>query len=131
MRLLAPLVIASALAACAPKTCPSQPMPKEYEEVASLLPAAAVVCTEQPQPGSLFLQFASRDVKSLSLETMLALRKADWALDATSRAEDLAGYIVATKGQKRLHIGINRQNGGPYVGRITGNVNLQDPSRAK
>ena len=110
---------------CTPKVCDeTQPLPNGYEGMAAILPKAAVVCKDGPNPKAVFLNFASRDVKQLTLETMLHLREAGWALSSSTRAEDLAGYIDASRGKQSLHIGINRQNGGPYAGRITGSIFL-------
>ena len=69
----ASLVLAVVLAmSCTPKVCDdTQPLPRGYEEMAALLPKAAVVCKDGPNPKAVFLNFASRDVKQLTLETML------------------------------------------------------------
>jgi hypothetical protein len=120
------LVVAAAtsqLAACTPKVCDDpQPLPAGYEEMESVLPKEAVVCRGGPSANAVFLNFASRDVKKLTLETMLHLREAGWELGSTTSADDLAGFVVASKGPKSLQLSISRQNGGPYVGRITGSI---------
>jgi hypothetical protein len=117
-------VAASQLVACStPKVCDDpQPLPAGYAEMASVLPKEAVVCKDGPNANAVFLNFASRDVKKLTLETMLHLREAGWALGPTTSADDLSGFVVASRGPKSLQLTINRQNGGPYVGRITGSL---------
>lgn len=120
------VAVVIALCGCTPPTCDPRPLPAGYGDAAALLPAKAVVCAQQEGSKAVFLQFASRDVKSLGLEAMLKLREANWELDKNSRATDDSTYIVAWKNKRNLNLTINRQNGGPYQGRITGNLFIAD-----
>lgn len=119
-------VAALALPACAPKTCDPKPLPEEYKEIGSLLPASAVVCgKEEGGAKALQLTFKERDVKKLTLEMMSSLKGAGWDVDSSSNPE--IGHIMATKGEKnvkRLQAHINDQKGGPNAGSVTGSITV-------
>ncbi len=57
---------------------------------------------------------------------MLKLRKAAWVLEKLSRSTDDAASLTAGKNGRQLSFTINRQNGGEYQGRITGNLCIAD-----
>ena len=117
-----------ALVGCNPPTCEPQPIAAGYEEAKALLPPSAVVCATPPDanpknPG-VFMQFPTRDVKALTYEAMLKLRAADWVLDKNSEPTDLGGYITGSRKGRMLSFTINKQAGGPYAGRVTGDLHI-------
>jgi hypothetical protein len=126
LALLFAVAAASSVVACAPpKTCDPQPIPEQYKELGSLLPASAVVCGLDEQGKSLLVNFKERDVKKLALETNASLTAAGWAVGKTSNFDD--GRLYAQKGPKpkqQLFVNIHNEKSGPNVGRVMGSFQL-------
>ena len=125
MRHLALLLVAAAssLTACTPKTCDPQPIPAEHQAVAQFLPASAVVCGVDDKKKGLQLNFSERDTTKVMHETMLKLAKDNWSLGKTQVTDQ---FLQAWKGSLYLTMNVNTHNGGPNVGRVTGQISVVD-----
>jgi hypothetical protein len=127
MTRLVTLCAAMLLAGCKPPTCDPQPLPKEYEDAAILLPAGAVVCGHEESPSTgVLLEFPTRDVKGLGDEVTLKLTAEDWLLGKNNFATDESVYINAMKNLRLLHLSIDRENRGPRTGRTIGRLVIVD-----